>query len=340
MTDNTNNTGHDPVSTKEDISLRGKTARRIVKVANHMPVIGTLRVNGILQNLISEHEHKWRFPDTLKNDVVDLGKFRFELLRRNDDETRKAVRKVILQLHGGGYYGKLHNTYRAVATYYNIITNGFDVVSPDYRVAPGDPYPAALEDAVATYNWLLSQGYLSKNIIISGDSAGGGLSLCLVMYLRDHDLPLPAGIITMSAWTDLTKSGDSYSENFDSDPVFGGTKHTLVYKKGYYGDNDPQNPYISPIFGSFRDFPPMLMQVGELEMLLDDTVLAAEKAEKEGVNVISHTYPGMFHVFQLGLEAFPEAKEAWEEIRSFIEKIYENGASRTPQTGAASHGFK
>ena len=306
---------------KDDISLRGKTARSIVKVANHMPLLGTLRVNGILQNLISEHELAWRFPEGLTNTVVDMGPFKFELLRSSDNTVRKAERKIILQLHGGGYYGRLHNTYRAVAVYYNHLT-GFDVATPDYRVAPEDPYPAALDDAVATYRWLLSQGYQSKNIVVSGDSAGGGLSLALVMYLRDHSIDLPKGIVTMSAWTDLTKSGDSYSENFDNDPVFGGTKHTLVYKKGYYGQNDPALPYISPFFGSFKDFPPVLMQVGELEMLLDDTLSVAKKAQKEGVNVLQHTYPGMFHVFQLGLGTFPESKEAWDEIISFINSLY------------------
>ena len=306
---------------KDDISVRGKTAREIVKVANHMPVLGSLRVNGILQNLISEHELKWRFPDVLDNAVFDMGDFKLELLQKKDNPLKNPDRKVILQLHGGGYYGKLHNTYRAVAAYYNELTGGYDVVSPDYRVAPEHPYPAALEDAFTSYKWLLSRGYVSENIIISGDSAGGGLTLCLCMYLRDHGYNLPRGIITMSAWTDLTKSGDSYRENFDSDPVFGGTKNTLVYKKGYYLDNDPTDPYISPIFGSFKGFPPMLMQVGEHEMLLDDTINASKKAKKENVNVREHTYPGMFHVFQLGLGTFPESKEAWDEIRDFINDL-------------------
>ncbi|MCR4850912.1 MAG: alpha/beta hydrolase [Lachnospiraceae bacterium] len=323
MTEKTNHTDPTIDNQKEEISLRGKTARRIVKVANHMPVLGTLRVNGILQNLISEHEHIWHFPENLSNTVIDMGTFHFELLRDKNNNARKAKRRIILQLHGGGYYGRLHNTYRAVATYYNSLT-GFDVASPDYRVAPENPYPAALDDAAQTYNWLLSQGYQADNIIVSGDSAGGGLSLALIMYLRDHNIDLPHGVITMSAWTDLTKSGDSYSENFDNDPVFGGTKHTLVYKKGYYGQNDPAIPYISPVFGSFKDFPPMLMQVGELEMLLDDTASVAKKAQKEGVSVTMHTYPGMFHVFQLGLNTFPESKDAWDEIISFIASLYPN----------------
>ncbi|MBP5738854.1 MAG: alpha/beta hydrolase fold domain-containing protein, partial [Abditibacteriota bacterium] len=98
-------------------------------------------------------------------------------------------------------------------------------------------------------------------------------------------------------------------------------KKTLVYKKGYYKDHDPKKPYISPVYGTFNNFPPMLMQVGELEMLRDDTLSVFEKAKAEGVDVTEHTFPGMFHVFQLGLNTFPESKEAWDEIKDFIFKI-------------------
>ncbi|MBR4759696.1 MAG: alpha/beta hydrolase fold domain-containing protein [Lachnospiraceae bacterium] len=313
------------VKPADDISLRGKTARGIVKMANHLPVFGQLRVNGDLQNLISEHEREWKFPEHLVNTVIDRELYKMELLEKKDDTRPREQRYVILQLHGGGYYGKLHNTYRAVATYYHDISGGFDVLSPDYRVAPANPYPAALQDAVSSYRWLLQQGYKPEHIIISGDSAGGGLTLALCMFLRDHRIAMPAGIITMSAWTDLTKSGDSYQDNYDSDPIFGGSKHTLVFKKGYYANHDPAKPYISPIFGVYNQFPPMLMQVGELEMLLDDTRSVAAKARTAGVKIREHVYPGMFHVFQLGLNTFPESAKAWEEIQQFLHIITGEG---------------
>lgn len=309
----------------EDISLRGKTARHLVKVANHLPVVGPLRVNGQLQNLISEHEREWKFADSVSNTVINMDLYKMELLEKKGDESDRRNRYVILQLHGGGYYGKLHNTYRAVAAYYHELTGGFDVLSVDYRVAPEHPYPAALEDAVASYRWLIEHEYLASHIVVSGDSAGGGLALALCLYLRDHKMEMPAGIVTMSAWADLTKSGDSYQENYDSDPIFGGSKHTLVFKKGYYVNQNPATPYISPIYGVFNSFPPMLMQVGELEMLLDDTVSVAAKAKAAGVKVRKHVYPGMFHVFQLGLGTFPESKEAWEEIKQFIHIITGEG---------------
>lgn len=228
---------------------------------------------------------------------------------------------VILQLHGGGYYGRLHNTYRDMAALYNEVSRGLDVLSVDYRVAPEYPFPAALEDAVAAYWWILENGYDTGKVFVVGDSAGGGLALALCLYLRDRGMPMPRGIITMSAWTDLTKSGDSYQENFDIDPIFGGSTDTLVYKEGYFGELDPEYPYISPVNGSYHGFPPMLMQVGEYEMLLSDTVEVARKAREAGVTVKEHIYNGMFHVFQMGLLLYPEAREAWVEAGRFIRKL-------------------
>ncbi|MCR5418024.1 MAG: alpha/beta hydrolase [Lachnospiraceae bacterium] len=284
-----------------------------------------MRVNGDLQNLISEHEREWKCPENLRLERIEMNLFWMELLTSIAQDKPESERYVILQLHGGGYYAKMHNVYRATAAYYNEITDGFDVLSVDYRVAPQNPYPAALQDALMAYRWLLEKGYRPDRIVVSGDSAGGGLALALCLYLRDNRIVMPAGIITMSAWTDLTKSGDSYRENYDKDPIFGGSHHTLVYKKGYYAEHDPAKPYISPVFGVYNNLPPILMQVGELEMLLDDTVKVAAKAKAAGIRVRSHVYPGMFHVFQLGLGLYPESKEAWREVSHFIHIVTADG---------------
>ncbi|MBP3206028.1 MAG: alpha/beta hydrolase, partial [Lachnospiraceae bacterium] len=184
------------------------------------------------------------------------------------------------------------------------------------------PYPAAFEDAIEAYRYLLAQGYAGDEIIVAGDSAGGGLALALTLYLRDEMMPLPAAVITMSAWTDLTLSGDSYTENFNTDPMFGGSKDTLVYHNAYPGEHDPREPYISPVFGDYTGFPPMLMQVGEREMLLSDTLEVARKAKICGVHVKEQIFPGMFHVFQMGLTRYPEAEQAWKQVRKFIREIY------------------
>ncbi|MBR6258516.1 MAG: alpha/beta hydrolase [Lachnospiraceae bacterium] len=307
----------------ETISLRGQTARRIVNAANHLPVIGQLRMNGDLQNIKSGLEPEWRCPENLRRTIIDMEDYTMEMISPVDQYDLMCDRYVILQLHGGGYYGRIHNTYREAAAMYIDISGGADVLSPDYRVAPANPYPAALEDAVESYRWLLEHDYNPEHIVVAGDSAGGGLSLALGLYLRDHGMPMPAGIITMSAWTDLTKSGDSYQEKYDADPVFGGTRKSLVYKEGYYADHDPMDPYISPVNGNFRGFPPLLMQVGEMEMLLDDTLSVGAKARHAGGRVKVHVYPGMWHIFQMGFNLYPEATEAWKEIGRFLHIVWE-----------------
>lgn len=299
------------------ISIRGRTARRMVHLANHFPMLGNKSQNGELRKKLSERQKMWECPEHLELKVIQMEQFRMELLKKKGENTKG----IILQLHGGGYYGKLHNTYRDMAGMYNELSNGFDVLSVDYRVAPKHPFPAALEDAFAAYQWILKNNYCMEKLFVAGDSAGGGLALALCLYLRDHGLQLPRGIITMSAWTDLTKSGESYQENFDIDPIFGGTKDSLVYKDGYYKDSNPEHPYISPVNGEYQGFPPMLMQVGEYEMLLSDTLTVAKKAREAGVSVKVHTYKGMFHVFQMGFLLYPEAKEAWIEAGRFIRRL-------------------
>lgn len=320
------------------VSVRGRTARRVVRIANHLPGSNA----GELRMRLSERERLWQCPEHLELIPIHMEHFSMELLRRKQNVTEcDGVEKptggqeeaspfgapdkgILLQLHGGGYYGKLHNTYRNMAGLYNELSNGVDVLSIDYRVAPEHPFPAALEDAIAAYQWILDEGYDQRKLFVAGDSAGGGLALALCLYLRDHGMPLPRGIITMSAWTDLTKSGESYTENFDRDPIFGGSKDTLVYKEGYYKNHTPEDPYISPVMGDYTGFPPMLMQVGEYEMLLSDTLTVAEKARDAGVEIKEHIYKGMFHVFQMGLLLYPEAKEAWVEVGHFIRKLSKN----------------
>ncbi len=190
-------------------------------------------------------------------------------------------------------------------------------------MAPEEPYPAALEDAFEAYQWLLKEGYESSQIILAGDSAGGGLALALTMYLKDNGIPLPCGIIAMSPWTDMTASGESYESNYHLDPLFGNTKDSLIYNRDYLGLEDPKNPYVSPLFGDFTGFPPMLIQAGSYEMLLSDSALVAEKAKKQGVKVRFSVYEGMFHVFQMAMFLMPESKKAWREAGRFLELLCE-----------------
>ena len=261
----------------------------------------------------------WIFPGDYIHELVPTEKFVMEYLKPKQAVTGR----VVLQLHGGGYIGPMKNIYRRFAVKYSELGLGADVLTPDYRVAPEHPFPAALEDAVYAYKWLLNEKkYAPEQIVIAGDSAGGGLALALCLYAKDHALPLPAGIITMSPWTDVTLSGASYEENYTIDPLFGNSKENMLYQCSYIGNADKKDPYLSPLFGNFEGFPPMLMQVGAYEVLLDDTRVAAKKARAEGVKVRCSVYDGMFHVFQMGLDLIPESREAWEEVGEYLRIVY------------------
>ena len=134
---------------------------------------------------------------------------------------------------------------------------------------------------------------------------------------------MPANAVFMSPWTDLTASGSSYEENYTKDPLFGNTKESMIYSGEYYAGHDPHDPYISPVFDSFKEFPRMLFQVGSIEMLLSDTLDAVAKAKEAGCKVDCTVYDGMFHEFQMANPFLPEAKKAWQEVKEFIERIKE-----------------
>lgn len=276
-------------------------------------LIGPKLKNGEIRKKLVEPA--WKCPACFHVTKVDLPHCPAELLSLAENPN---IDRVILQLHGGGYIGAMRNAYRSFAGLYNEIGGGINVFTPDYRVAPENPYPAALEDALSAYEWLLQTGVQPGKLVIAGDSAGGGLAAALCLYLKDHGMELPEGLILMSPWTDLTASGESYETNYTLDPLFGNTRESMIYNMDYAGDEDPKNPYISPLFGSLEGFPPMLIQAGSIEMLLSDSVSFAKKAKEAGVKVRLSIYEGMFHVFQMGELMLPESKRAWEEAGKFL----------------------
>ena len=298
---------------KDNISMRAKIVRELINIATSDNLIG----HGIQKGTFRKRlvEPPWKCPDGYNLLKIKMKNFEMEFLTPPNVNSDY----VILQLHGGGYIGKMRNVYRNFAKLYSDMRNGMKVLTIDYRVAPKNPYPAALQDALAAYKWLLGLGYSGENIIVAGDSAGGGLSLALSKYLRDHELPVPAALVLMSPWTDLTASGTSYEDNYELDPLFGNTRDSMIYNGEYVGINEPDNPYISPLFGSFEGLPPMLYQVGSIEMLLSDSVDAAKKAKEAGCSVKITVYEGMFHVFQMALDKLPESEKAWHEVKEFIE---------------------
>ncbi len=300
----------------QEVSVRGRVIRDMIAHVTNDHLIGKkIKTGELRKNLV---EPKWKCPDCFRMEEIEMPQFQMELLRR-----KEAPRKdyVILQLHGGGYIGAMRNAYRSFAGLYSEVSKGMDVLTIDYRVAPEHPFPAALEDAVEAYEWLKRAGWHGRQIIVAGDSAGGGLALALCLYLKDHSRSLPGGLVLMSPWTDMTASGPSYLDNYERDPLFGNTTDSLIYNRDYAGWNDLKDPYLSPVFGDFWGFPPMLIQAGSQEMLLSDSVTLAYKAKRQGAKVRLSVYGGMFHVFQMGMMMMPESKRAWREIGRYFQVV-------------------
>ena len=225
----------------------------------------------------------------------------------------------VLFLHGGAYsvgsfrnYG--HFTWRLGKA------ARARVLALDYRMAPEHPYPAALNDALAGYCWLLDQGASPDRILLTGDSAGGGLTLALLLKLRDEGVPLPAGAVALSPWTDLATTGASLHTKADTDPMLVASEiphHAAMY----LGGADPRDPYASPLYGDPRGLPPTLIQAGGDEVLLDDAVRMAEKMQAAGCDVELQVWPRMPHVFQLLATVMPEAQAAVAEIARFARRV-------------------
>ena len=301
---------------ENEASVKGRVIAELLSHLTNDLQIGKKIKSGELRKRLKEPA--WHVPECFNMSNIDMENFSMKLLSLKENPGQDYV---ILQLHGGGYMGAVRNAYYVFAGLYNEVSKGCNVLTPDYRVAPEHPYPAALEDALASYQWLLDKGYYGEQIIVAGDSAGGGLAMALCMYLKDHHMPMPGGVIAMSPWTDLTASGESYTTNYEKDPLFGNTKESLIYVNDYAGDHDKMDYYISPLFGDFRGFPPMLIQVGSLEMLLSDSVSVAAKARQQGIRVRLSIYEGMFHVFQMAYLNISESKKAWAEVGKFIDVL-------------------
>lgn len=300
---------------QENLSIRSRIIREIVAEFNQHSHLKSVLVEENRSK--SEIDKPFHYPEHVEAVRYHMPEFEMELLSWKESDSPW----VILQLHGGGYVGALKNSYRTMAGLYAEVGKGAKVLTIDYRVAPEHPFPAALMDAYAAYCWLLEQGHSGKQIILAGDSAGGGLAMALCHYLKDHEVELPAGIIAMSPWTDLTAGGSSYKDNYEIDPVFGCGGDYLIHDSAYIGEHDAKNPYISPAFGDFTGFPPMLIQVGTCEMLLSDSEIVAKKALEAGVKVRLSKYEGMFHVFQMAAKLMPESRKAWSEVGKYIELL-------------------
>jgi epsilon-lactone hydrolase len=224
----------------------------------------------------------------------------------------------LLYLHGGGFVSGSGGFYLTLAAHISAAAK-CAVLLPDYRLAPEHPFPAGLEDCIGAHEWILSNGPAgpgpSRATFIAGDSAGGSLTLATLLALRDRRRPLPAGGIPLSPTTDLTLASESLQAV--NDPIISARTMPL-FRDLYLGKTDPRNPLASPVFGDYRGIPPLLIQVGEHEMLRDDSIRVAKKARLDGIEVKLEVWPGMFHVFQSHEPLLPEARESIEHIADFM----------------------
>lgn len=225
--------------------------------------------------------------------------------------------KTLLYLHGGGYVACSPKTHRSL-TIALAKTLNVRVLALDYRLAPENRFPAALEDAEAAYNWLLKNGISPQNLFIAGDSAGGGLALSLLLKLRDQNQPLPAAAVVFSPWTDLAATGNSLETNDASDVMFHGSGIRFGAKIYPGLENDPQNPYISSLYGDFQGLPPLLIFASQQEVLLDDARRVAEKAQAQSVCVDLQLWPKVPHAWPVFVKILPEARRAVEYAAAFI----------------------
>lgn len=255
-------------------------------------------------------------PDGWNYEKFSLDGLPIESLENPTAETER----VILQLHGGGYVLPLGNSYRILGVKQAVLADAAKIYYVDYRIAPKNIFPAALDDAVKIYKEILNRGTDSKNIIVIGDSAGGNLALELSLYLKENKLPQPKMLILISPWTTVETKFPSRRYNAEKDLVLGkGTKlFDAVKKNPYIKGYSKKDPRLSPIYADLKNLPPMLIQVGGYEIFLDECLELAKKAAADDVPATLTIYPAMPHDFAFMLPDLQDSLDSFREIRDFI----------------------
>lgn len=224
--------------------------------------------------------------------------------------------RVLLYLHGGGFcFGSLRSHGRLVG--HLALAAGCRALHLDYRLAPEHPHPAALDDALAAYRWLLEEGVAADRIDVAGDSAGGGIALALLVRARDEGLPLPAGAVLLSPWVDLAMTGDSVTTRADVD-VRQDRGSSRWCATQYLAGRDPRDPLASPLHADLHGLPPLYVQAGDWDILVDDSHRLAERARDAGVDVHLDVFPEMLHAHQIWAGNMPEADEAVARIGAHL----------------------
>ena len=255
-----------------------------------------------------------KLPGDIKAEPLTLGGVPGEKLTAAEPREEAAF----LYIHGGGFVGGSPLTHRPL-TRRLAQEIGIPVYAIDYRLAPEHPYPAGLDDCVAAYKALLEKGIAPSAILVGGDSAGGNLTLALALRLKAEGLPMPAGLVCLSPVTDMTGSGKSHTANTKSDALFVGE---MIESLGptYCPGCDEKDPFLSPLFGDVTGLPPTFFQVGEKEMLRDDSTRMADALQMAGVETTIEVWPKVWHVWQVNADMLPEAREAIAHIVAFARR--------------------
>lgn len=299
----------------------------------------SLKSKIILSLVRNRHLFKFRLKPEVVDASFDVGKFRGELDKTSARLNKipadiKVERmqiggmyaewiipegadpdKIVMYIHGGGFISGSCLTHRMHVIKFARLC-GAKMLLFDYRLAPEHPFPAAVEDCLSAYGWLLNQGYQPSNIIVMGESAGGTLTLSTLVALKDQGIELPRAAVSISPVTDLTCQADSFRTNFKNDIAPMGS--WTVWTGFYIAGNDPHHPWLSPLMADLTGLPPVMIYVGTYEIHLDDARNFAVKAQKSGVEVTLRVCEGMVHAFPLLAPLFPEATQAMDDIGTYI----------------------
>ena len=225
--------------------------------------------------------------------------------------------RTVLYLHGGAYCVGSWGVYRGLTTHLAVAADAA-VYAPNYRLAPEHPHPAALEDALEAYRWLLGTGVSPERTALAGDSAGGGLALATAIAIRDSELPAPASLVLISPWVDLRCDSPSVTSRARIDPLLR-PSWSRACAAMYLGGRAPDDPACSPLFANLEGLPPILIQVGSDEITLDDSTRLADRCREASVDVTLHIYDGLWHEFQIHAGLLQAADEAVAEMAEFLQ---------------------
>lgn len=292
-----------------------KGMQRVIKILKQVQEITREPTVEIIRNALEQLGKMAKLPKDVNCEPVDAGGVPAEWITTpnvNHDH-------VMLYLHGGGFIAGSIATHRDLI--YRISRAAkIRMLAIDYRLAPEHPFPAGISDSVAAYQWLITNEKIDpNNLIIGGDSAGGCLTLSTLVTLKEKGVSFPAAAVCLSPATDLAGTGESMTTKVDVDP-FLSPEYAKLMTESYLGETDPKDYLASPLYADLKGLPPLFIQVGTSEMLLDDCTRFAERAKKAGVDVTLDVWEDMIHVFAGVGASTPEGREAIEKIGNFIQK--------------------